>query len=402
MELQQQLETALTEVRTASKEIKELKAQGKGHSELLEKMEKANVDLDNLETKNQKLLSDMESERKSREAMESTIKEMEAKMAKLATAPGGSLKEQKLLKSEAEIKNLRLFAEGRNKDIEEKYLRTDSNEEGGFLMHDSVDDIIIKPVTEISALRQYCRVKKIDGGALAGAARETLVDSYWTGEGEDFTESNSTYRSPKIPVHSLTTLSQATNRALQESTWDLESEITGDMVESRAQKEGAGFVNGNGVGKPTGLLNSGISELESTSGTAGEIDFDDLIKVTGELKTGYNPMYGFNRKTLAFIRSLQDGAGRYIWQAGNLGAGVPNQINGYNYIEIPDMPNLAAGSLSVIFADFKRLYTIVDAFNMLFLRNPYKTRGHVEYSVEGWVGGQTVLKEAGIFIKTDS
>jgi HK97 family phage major capsid protein len=400
-ELKKQLETALGELRSTHEDVKKLKAEGKGHSELLEKMEKANKDLDSLETKNQEMMSNMEAERKSRETMEATIKEMEAKMAKLASAPAGNAREQKEIAMEAEVKNLRLFAEGRKKGIEEKYLRTDSNEEGGFLMRDSVDDVIIKPITEISALRQYCRVKKVDG-ALIGAARETLVDSYWTGEGDEFEESNSTYRSPKIPVHSLTTFSKSTNRALQEAAWDLESEITGDMIESRAKKEGAAFVNGDGVSKPTGILSSGLSELESTSGTTAEIDFDDLIKVTGELKDGYDPMYGFNRKTLAFIRTLTDPSGRYIWQAGNLGAGVPNQINGYNYIVIPDMPNLAAASLSVIFADFKKLYTIVDAFNMIFLRNPYKTRGHVEYSTEGWVGGQVVLKEAGILIKTDS
>jgi len=394
---------AINAVREAHEAIekKAQKFEG-GIAELEEKMSKANDALDKMETKNQELIGKLAEERKSAEAQEDAIKELETKVAKLGQIPATAGVE-KALALETEIKSLRAFCEGKSEEqmeksgLEMKYLRSDSNPDGGFLMRDAYDDQIIKPITEISPVRQVARVKTIDALAMEMAARETLVQAYWTGEGEDGTLSQSTYRQPRIPVHSMMVVTEATNTALNGSFWNLETEITGDFVEARQLLEGQAFVNGNGVKKPTGFLQGGLPQLNS--GDATTFDFDSLITLTGRLKDGYNPMYALNRRTLAFIRTLKDGADRYIWEAGNVGAAVPNQINGDPYVIMNDMPDIAADAVPVVYADFMKMYCVVDAFNAIFLRNPYIKRGFVEFSVESWVGGQVVLAEAGIELK---
>ncbi len=398
--MEKKVDEALIAVRTATDEMKKLASENKGTSELEEKIEKANKALDTLETKNQDLIAKQGEERKEFEATQEKIKALEIKMAKIGSGSDNPI-EQKAIDIAKEIEAMRIYAEFDKKEIqkiENKYLRTDSNVEGGFLMLDAYDSEIIKKITEVSAVRSVSRTKKIDAIALGFVSRETLVTSYWTGEGDDFTESNSTYASPKIAVHSMTTLSKATNKALLGSNWDLETEITGDFVESRAQLEGAAFVNGDGVSKPTGFMN-GTDITSINSGLATTYDFDGLIALTGELKDGYNPMYGMNRKELAFIRTLKDDAGNYIWRAGNMGAGVPNQINGDGYIILPDMPDRGADLFPVIYADFMKMYCVVDALQAIFLRNPYIVRGHVEFSLESWVGGQVIQAEAGKKLK---
>ena len=398
---QQEALDALNAVREATKEIKQLKEQNKGGiSELQTKLEKANALLDKHEEQNQVLVAEKQAEKKALEEAQERIKDLEAKTARLSTANYKDSKES----LNAEIKSLELFthygssAGEKVSELDRKYLRSDSDTEGGFLMTESYDEMMIKPITEISPIRQVARVKKIDTATLNIAARETLVTSYWTGEGETpWTKSNSTYRSPKIPTHSLTTSTDITTKELNANWFDMESEIMGDMVESRAQIEGNAFVSGDGTGKPKGLYNGGIDE--TNSGSASTFDYKDLITITGELKTGYNSIYGFNRKTLAFIRQLEDGGGRPIWIPGNTAAGIDSQLNGYSYIEIPDMDDVGTNAKPVIFADFNKLYTIVDSFQANMLRNPYIKQGFVVFSLESWVGGQVVLAEAGQLLK---
>jgi HK97 family phage major capsid protein len=398
------LDVALKAVREATEELKELKAAGKGgQSELLEKVEKANKTLDELETKNQELITKMGEERKSAEEMKARVDELEVKAAKLGTA-NGNIIEAKAIRAAEELKALNDWAQrGNDKDfvLDKKYLRTDSNTEGGFLVKDAYDDQIIKPITETSAMRGVCRVKKIDMLRLKMALRASLVQTFSTGEGvTPFSESNSTYKRPQIEAHSVTSLTKITNTSLLGSDWDMQNEITSDFAESRGQYEGALFVGGDGVGKARGFLDTSAGVPTFNAGGSSTYDFDDVILLTGELKTGYKPMYGMNRKEIAFMRTLQDGAGAYIWQSGNLGAGVPNAINGSPYMEIPDMPNKATNATPIVYADFLKLYTIVDSLQAIFLRNPFKENGFVEFTMESWLGGDVVLPEAGVLLKT--
>jgi HK97 family phage major capsid protein len=387
-----ELAEALTVVRETNEKIQELESKGLGgQAELKEKMEKANAALDALEAKNQEIT--VKQAKEAKEAQE-RIEELEAKMAKMGTSNfgGGNMD------LDVEVKALKDYAS--NGEIDKKYLRSDSNVEGGFLMRRVYDDMILKKITEVSPIREVARNKRIDALSMKLASRETLVTSYWTAEGETpFTKSNSTYAQPEITAHSLTTATEATNAALLGSEWDLDTEITGDFAESRAQIMGAGYVTGNGVKKPRGFLDATAGVPTYNSGSSGTYDFDDLIELTGQLKTGYNPMYGMNRRELAYVRTLKDGAGAYIWRSGNLGAGIPNAINGEPYIIIPDMPDKAADNTPIIYADFAKLYTIVDSFQAILLRNPYKKNGFVEFTLESWTGGDVVLPEAGVLLK---
>ena len=125
------------------------------------------------------------------------------------------------------------------------------------------------------------------------------------------------------------------------------------------------------------------------------------------IKSPYAPnaTFIFNRTTLSAIRKLKDTAGQYVFQAGMmLTAGVPNSILGYPYVEMPDMPDVAANSLSVAFGDFSRGYMVVDRVALSVLRDPFTqaTAGNVRYVARRRVGGQVILPEAIRIQKTAS
>jgi HK97 family phage major capsid protein len=405
-EIRKQLEDALSVVRNATETIE---SKCGGIAEAKEQAEKANKKLDELEEKSQKMFLESERKENERKDMEERLKELESKAAK-GTAVVMTSAEEKAVALNVEIKACEKFLKKDYRDMDsddqkevKNYLRTDDNVQGGFLVREAYDDMIIKPITEMDPIRSVARIKRIDANSVRMALRSSLVTSYWTGEGEGFTDSNSTYARPEIPVHSMTTKTPITNRELLASTFDMDNEIMSDFRESRMQLEGESFVEGDGSHKPRGFLdatagNGGLTNKNASGSST--YDYDDLITLTGELKAGYNPIYGMNRKELAFIRTLKDDAGSYVWRAGNLGAGVPNQINGLGYVVIPSMPDKATNATPIVFADFRAMYTIVDSWQAIMLRNPYKEDGKVIFSLEGWVGGDVVLNEAGVLLKT--
>lgn len=415
-EIENTVEQLVGDVREATKSLEAKIAAGEGgQSELKTQIEKINEAIDKEEKSNQELVTKLGAEHKANVEAKERMDEMEETIAKLKSSKGlsGESKDQK---TELELKAFDEWSRANEKkhdDMSQEtkdYLRTDSNVDGGFLMHESFDNNIIKPVTEISRLRGVARTKRVDAIAENMALRTSLVQSYWTGEGEAFIIGSSKYARPRVPVHSLTTFTEITNKALLGSSYNMDNEILSDFAESRALVEGTGFVNGNGVEKPRGFLDASLQQLAAASDPqlirvingsgSNTFTFDDLINLTGELKDGYNPAYSMNRKTLAFIRTLKDDAGNYIWRAGNMGAQVPNQINGDPYVILPDMPIIASDATPIAYADWARFYTIVDAWTAIMIRNQYIKKGFVVFTMESFLGGDVTLGEAGVLLKT--
>ena len=407
----------LAEVRK-TQNIIEQKMQTLGNNEdvakLQEKMDKLNGKLDDQEKKSSELTTVIETKKAQETELNERIDGLEKKMSRLRLNKSGTVEQSEQLARELKFLNAYArngagFDENQTlsikgiemSDLERKdYLRSDSNADGGFLMEHFFDNSILKPQTEISPVRQLATSRRIDALSMTSYTRDSLLSFSENGEGvTDWQPSNSTYGDYKIPVHSMQSKVEITTRALNGSRFSMEAEINSDFNEAMAELQGRRFVKGDGVNRPKGFMSdTRVGRLNS--GVANAFDFNNLITLTGELKSGYNPIYGMNRRTLAFIRTLKDDAGNYIWREGNLGAGIPNQINGHNYTsELIDMDDIGAGNEPVIFADFRRLYTIVDSFQVNLLRNPYKKDGYVIFTIESFYGGGVVQPEAGLVLK---
>lgn len=379
------------------------------------KLEKVEKQLDKDEIVNQKNLAAMQALQKSNEEFTKTITSLEEKLKDgVAKADYEALKKQiedmdaqmsrpGFGKSGAqvspEMKNFELaILKGREAEgLDLKYLRTDSNPDGGFLVPDEMSNELIKKITEISPMRQICRVKRTTAKTYIQPVRTTLVSGNDVGEGENSGNSNSTYGEVEITPHKRTAVVPITHEMLSDSAFEMETEIMEDVQEDFAQSEGfqaiLGFASNNQM---NGFLNnSKIDLVASDSGVAGTIIANDLITLGGELKRGYTPLYIFNRRTLATLRKFQGGDGQYIWAA-NLAAGAPNTINGEPYMLMEDMPDLASSSKSIAYGDWRRGYCIVDRLGITVIRDQFTlaSDGKVRFILSRRVGGDVLLPEA--------
>lgn len=306
-------------------------------------VEKIQTALDAYEVKNQELVKTLQEKT-------NQIKDIEEKLISLTSANNYNSQSPKL---QQEVKAYEDFLAKGFLETEKKYLRTDSAISGGVFVPEVQVAGIIKNITEISNLRPFCKLRTMGAKTESMPVRTGTVTAYMTGEGQSSTDTQPAYGDLRLEAKKMTAHGSISYELLQDSSTDLVNEMILEVGEQFAYLEGAQFVNGSGAGNnmPGFMQHPDISSINS--GDASSITFDSLIKVTGEIKTGYNPIYAFNRKTLAALRLLKDASNRYIWESGNLGVDVPSNINGVSYALLPDMPDIGAGTFPIIFGDFK-------------------------------------------------
>ncbi len=388
----QEVTEAITELRTLT-EKSEQKTADAIEKSVKEKIEKF---LDDQEAKSQKITADLNTKAKEAEELKERMVELEKQIAKPGSGKTEAETEKELSKKAFE--NFIRNGEDSLKEAEVKYLRTDSDVEGGYLVVPEYVQDIIKNVTLISPIRSLAKVRQTTSKSLLLPVRTGLLSASWEGEGEAVGDSNSTYGMINLPMNNILVNVPITVQQLGDASFNMEAEINADVAEAFAYKEGIAFTAGTGTGgkQPEGFMtNTDVSTRNS--GVADDITMDSIILLAGDLKSAYqNPGYVMNRQTVAAVRVKKDGMGQYLWQQGNIAAGIPNTLNGYKYTEIPAMDDIAASAYPIAFGDFLSGYMIVDRMALNVVRDPYalKKKAMVEFTFMKRVGGQVVKAEA--------
>lgn len=285
---------------------------------------------------------------------------------------------------------------------EAKALGISPDTAGGYLAPTEYVREILKTVTEMSPIRQLARVRTTALKAIEIPKRTGQFAAQWVSEAGTRSETTGlAYGMETLTAYEMYALVDISNQMLEDSAFDMESEIRTEATEQFAVAEGTAFVSGNGVGKPEGFMTNGdISS--SNSGTAATIAdangvADGLLSVKYSLKTAYaaNAVWVMNRTTMGSVRKLKDADKNYIWMPG-IAQGRPNTIDGDPYVEVPDMPNEGANLFPIAYGDFRRGYMILDRIAMEMLRDQYTqaTTGRVRFIFRRRLGGQVIMPEA--------
>lgn len=374
--------------------VKALRDEFEKKSPNFEKIETIEASLEQFEVKNQELLETIKGKEKAEEEFKERMDAIELELARAGGAGQG-----KNYKDSEEYKSLQIYCSKGMEFLNQEQkatLRTDSDVQGGFLVMAEMDNAITKKIVEVSPIRTIARVRTIGSKSLNVPIRNTIPAATYEGEAETGTDDTSTYQNETLTTFRQTVTVPITQDMLMDSAFDMESEIMSDAGESFALGEGSGFVAGTGFKQPEGFtVNAEVLADARISAVSATIGFDDMMNLTGDLKTGYNPVYVFNRRTLAFLRTLKGGDGHPLWMPGMNGV-VMNTINGFPYLIANDMPDIASATIPVAFGDFARGYTIVDRTGMSVVRDEFtaKKQAIIEFTLNRWNTGQVTLAEA--------
>lgn len=336
-----------------------------------------------------------------RNGSETTITELRTQLADLETrmnrpgGQGGNSTSEVSLERRAFTSFLRGGREIMDAD-EVRALVVGDDVKGGYLAPSEFQAEVVKGIVDISPIRQAVRVGSTSAGAVILPKLTGRPTANWVGEVEERPQTDMSYGQLEIPVHELACFVDVSQRLLEDSAVNVESEIAAELSQEFAVKENAAFSNGDGIKKPLGLQQvAGIGEV--VNGSASAVNADQLIGLMYAMPAAYrnNGSWLLNGTTLGKIRTLKDSQGNYLWQPG-IQAGQPSTLLGRPVIEDPTMPDIANGSFPIMYGDFSKAYRIYDRVGMTILRDPYTQaqKGLVRFYARRRVGGGPVLTEA--------
>ncbi|MCT2531035.1 phage major capsid protein [SAR92 clade bacterium H921] len=289
--------------------------------------------------------------------------------------------------------------------------------QGGFALPTEVASNIIQLQHESSPIRQlvggiststtdYSQLVSI-GGSASGWVGETAARPN-TGSPELAKISavfGEVYASPKAYQH-----------VLEDSFFNVEAWLAGEVAREFSEQENSAFLNGNGTNKPVGILN-GLdttaayiagdatrdfgkyqvikSGQASSLGATSDAVINLLRSVVLNTKTGYlgNAKWMMSRATHNVLVDLKTTDGEYFLQR-DITEAAAGRIFGYEIVINEDMAEIGAGNMPIVFGDFAAGYQVVDRVGVSMLRDPYSAHGAISFYTRKRVGSMLLNTEA--------
>ncbi|MBV7255213.1 phage major capsid protein [Pacificimonas sp. WHA3] len=289
-----------------------------------------------------------------------------------------------------------------------KSLSTTTGPEGGYAVPKELDRMIETVMKEASPIRSIANVVSVGSGDYRKLAATGGFQSGWVSEDALRPETDSPdFVEIAPPMGELYANPAASQTMLDDAAFDVESWLASEIGREFAFAEGAAFVSGDGSDMPKGFLDYATSALPDAVRTFGTLqhidtgvngalaDGDALIDLVHSLKAAHRQGAAFvmNSATLSSVRKLKDGDGNFLWRPG-LESGAMATLLGYPVVEAEAMPDLATGSLSIAFGNFKAGYVIAERTATRILRDPYSNKPFVHFYATKRVGGAVVNSEA--------
>lgn len=284
--------------------------------------------------------------------------------------------------------------------------------DGGYLAPVEWDRTVTNKLKQISPIRANAQVITISGNGFSRVYNDGVIGSGWVGE---------TAARPATATPGLTSLAfntgeiyanpAITQTALDDVAIDLEQWLADEVDGEFAIQENVAFLSGNGVNKPDGILTyvTGAANAAkhpfgaitgATAAGAAAVTTDEIIDLVYSLPSerNQNAKFFMNRTSLGKVRKLKDGQGNYIWQPTYV-AGQPSTLQGSPVVEVPGMPNMTTGLVSILFGDMAATYLVIDRIGIRVLRDPYTNKPYVHFYTTKRVGGGVQNPEYMRFLK---
>lgn len=317
-----------------------------------------------------------------------------------AARPGGGFEKPKT--SNAETKMLNYLRTGDGLETKELSIGVDTS--GGHAVPEEIDRMVQDQLIEISAVRSVANVVQTQSSDFKKLIGVRGASSGWVNETGTRTETDTPEMQAVVPTMGEIYCYPSMSRwVFEDAFFNLQNWLRENVADEMAMQEGAAFISGDGVNKPTGFLTgTPVTAADDTrafgtlqyvpTGAAGAFSsnpFDELVDVKNALKPAYRngAVWMMNSTTAATIQKFKDADGRPIWNA-NVQQGNPNTLLGYPVVEAEDMPNIAGDSFAVAFGNFQRGYIVTDRGPMTVVRDEVTRPGYIKLYIARRVGGK--------------
>ena len=294
--------------------------------------------------------------------------------------------------------------------VEMKAFTGVTGDAGGYAVPREIDAAIDATLKSVSPIRGIANVVKVGSAGYRKLVTTGGTPSGWASEVAARPGTGTpVFAEIAPPMGELYANPAASQAMLDDAAFDVEAWLGDEIAREFASAEGSAFVGGSGLDRPKGFLTQPVSTTGDAtrsfgtlqylpSGAAGDfaVDPDErLIDLVQALRAPYRQGASFvmNSATLARIRKFKTSDGAFLWQP-SLVAGNPATLLGYPVVEAEDMPDIAAGSLSIAFGNFQLGYLIAERTETQILRDPYSNKPFVNFYATKRIGGCVTNSEA--------
>ncbi len=238
-----------------------------------------------------------------------------------------------------------------------------------------------------NVLRQIATVVSAPAGDHSAVTFDTEDLATWLGSRwPNYFDCADQFTRHKIEYRQLGTMIRMSEDFANDAAFDVEDYLTKAFAKRIGRAEEDSFLNGDGVDKPIGILNSA-----EVGHTTAAITYDDVIRLYFSVDKEYrrNAVWMINDETALALRTLKDDAGNYLWNQHD------NTILGKRVIISEYMPSAAAGAAPIAFGDFSYFW-IIDRlpFVMRPLREKFAMNQQIAYLGFEFLDAKLIRPEA--------
>lgn len=283
-----------------------------------------------------------------------------------------------------------------------KVLARGADAAGGYLVPEEFRNEVIRKLEPLTVVRRSgARAFNVNSDAIDIPVLLTNGAGAWIDENTVYPESDPTFGNVRMTPNKYSRLVRTSYELLEDSAINVADLLADIFAEDFAAAEDRAFVNGSGVGQPTGLNVADIPVVAAGAATALR---DDLIRLVYSLPRQYRDGAAFylRGELIQQVRLLGPENTAGIWTNGSLQDGEPARLLGYPVFETSDLPaydldgtgtGTAMGS-NIIFGNPKYYY-IADRQGMRLERSTerYFELGQVAFRSDLRVDGEVALPD---------
>ena len=282
--------------------------------------------------------------------------------------------------------------------LEHRTLSKATGPAGGFLVPSDFDALITSARRARSVIGELARRIETDHGrALPLPSAVAHGTGAWTAESGAVTASDETFGQVTVNAFKGMTKTIVSEELALDAIDDFDVFLGGELGQRLALLEEAAFAQGDGAGKPHGIVNStnGVATVAAATGSATAFKLADVRAVWAVLPDAYKPnaSWVMSPSALASLANLTDTAGALVLSS--LHSENPTLYSRPVYSS-PELPAAAANARSVVVGDFSVGYAVrrVRGLGVHRQTEIHSDSGQIGYRLFTRVDGRVVIADA--------
>ena len=253
----------------------------------------------------------------------------------------------------------------------------------GYLLPKRLESKLVNAMNTLSVLRPLCTEVTTSGDralpVVNGHGRAA-----WVPDGHPIPQVRDAFDRVNLDSHKL-----AANELLKDSAVDIEAYLAATFADRLAVSEEEAFIAGDGAEKPLGLIHQ--AKVGFTTESAASVSIEDVLNLIFSVpeKHRRNGTLLLNDKTLLQLYKQCAAQGQNLW------LGKDDTFFGYRIVRCASMPDVASGSMTILFGDFKQVYInnngdrSIKRLDQLFIAND-----HIGFQMMERVGIKMTVPDA--------